>query len=93
MISDGQTVEILIGHDCPEILRPFELRVNEQPGAVSAPFTTRTLFEWTINGPLGGDQTGGGSSCFRKFVTLEQQVEQFWKIEGTQLNKSQRPFS
>ena len=58
-MSDDQIVEQLIGKDCPELLIPLEVRASEQPGAVSAPFATTTLFGWTINGPLGEDQSGG----------------------------------
>ena len=69
-------VEMLIGQDYPESLMPLEVRASEQPGAVSAPFTTRTLFGWTINSPLG-DHSGERAAASVNFVTLEQQVEQF----------------
>ena len=83
VITDGQMVEMLIGQDCPENFVSRKIRASEQPGAVSAPFATRTLFGWIINGSLG-DQTGVGAAASVNFVTLEQQVEQFWKIEGAQ---------
>ena len=44
VISDSQMVEMLIGQDCPEILMPLEVRARKQPGAVSTPFASRTLF-------------------------------------------------
>ena len=47
-IHDSQSVDILIGQDNGEALIPLEVR----RGAHSQPFAVRTLFGWSVNGPL-----------------------------------------
>ena len=56
VMSDSHEAEMIIGQDCPEVLAPLEVRRSNQPGVDNAPFATRTLFRWTINGPLTGTQ-------------------------------------
>ena len=41
-------VELLIGQDVPEALEPCEVRSCRGKG----PYTTKTKFGWTLNGPL-----------------------------------------
>ena len=41
-------IGLLIGCDVPKALEPHETRVSQGQG----PFVTRTIFGWTINGPL-----------------------------------------
>ena len=93
VVSDGQMVETLTGQNSLAILMPFEVRASEQPGAVSAPFATRTLFGWTINGALLRGQTGGGAAASVNFVTREQQASSFWKTEGAHLNNWHKGLS
>ena len=87
--TEGAQVELLIGQDCPHILMPLEVRASEQGG----PFATRTLFGWSINGPLA--ETTGRSTASVNFVSskLERQVEEFWKIEGAQLSDNSKGMS
>lgn len=76
-------VEMLIGQDCPEILMPLEVKA---PGEKHGPFAVRTLLGWTINGPLKEDRDTSASVHFvSASSTLEQQVQNFWKIEGALL--------
>ena len=42
-------IELLIGNDAPKVLEPKEIRESKDGG----PYAVRTLFSWTINGPLG----------------------------------------
>ena len=41
-------IGLLIGCDVPKALEPHETRVSQGQG----PFATRTIFGWTVNGPL-----------------------------------------
>ena len=89
----GDEVEMLIGQDCPEILIPLEVRSSERRDGDSAPYATRTLFGWTVNGPLGGTYWRSATSANFISTTLERQVEEFWKIEGAQLSNSDKGLS
>jgi hypothetical protein len=42
-------IGLLIGSDVPEALQPIEVRPSENGG----PFSTKTVFGWVLNGPLG----------------------------------------
>ncbi|MCP4798391.1 MAG: hypothetical protein GY893_00405, partial [bacterium] len=57
-IANGQ-VNLLIGVDVPKALQPCEIRRCEDGG----PFAVRTVFGWTLNGPLGRSGVNG-ESCF-----------------------------
>ena len=58
VITNGQ-VDLLIGVDVPKALQPCEIRRCEGGG----PFAVRTVFGWTLNGPLGRSGVNG-ESCF-----------------------------
>ena len=75
-------IQMLIGQDCPEVLMPLEVRAAENPDDTATPFATRTLFGWTVCGPMKGIST----AAVVNFVSLERQVEQFWQLEGSQLS-------
>ena len=45
-------VGLLIGNDCAEALEPREVRQSKDKG----PYAVKTIFGWTINGPLGRKQ-------------------------------------
>ena len=47
----ASNVTLLIGQDSPEALIPLEVRRGEVGS--NAPYATRTVFGWTLNGPLG----------------------------------------
>jgi hypothetical protein len=74
-------VMLLIGQDNPDILLPREVR----SGAPGAPYATRSLLGWTINGPLGLDYNQHKQSVTANFIgvdeTLTKQVERFWKVD------------
>jgi len=55
-------VGLLIGNDNPKALEPREIKQSRRKG----PFTVRTVFGWTINGPLGRESTGGGHTVKRQ---------------------------
>lgn len=93
-MPEEERVEMLIGQDCPEVLMPLEVRrPSEEHGAEPAPYAIRTLFGWTISGLLGGASRGSTASVSFISSTLERQVEQFWRIEGAQLNSDEKGHS
>ena len=47
---NAEKVTLLIGQDNPEALVPTDFR----KGAAGEPYATKTVFGWTLNGPLGG---------------------------------------
>ena len=47
---NAEKVTLLIGQDNPEALVPTDLR----KGAAGEPYAMKTVFGWTVNGPLGG---------------------------------------
>ena len=72
----GQPVNVLIGQDCAEALIPLEMR----RGTKGAPFATRTLFGWSLNGPTSIQRTPTNcvignlmTTSFRK-INLENDI-------------------
>ena len=74
------TVDLLIGQDNAEALLPLETRKGKR----GDPFATRTLFGWSINGSvLSPDVTGRRVVAhFINVNSLEDQIENLWKLEG-----------
>ena len=86
---DVNNVSLLIGQDAPVVLEPHEVRRGE----TGAPYAVKTLLGWTLNGPLS--HTAMSQKASVHFVCsdtqLEQQVRQFWEMEGGEMiadNKS-----
>jgi len=81
-IVDCKSVGLLIGQDVPEALMPREVI----GGNAGSSFAVRTLLGWTLNGPIDSESECVESTVSANFVhadvTLEQQVERFWKIES-----------
>ena len=50
--SINAEIGLLIGSDAPRVLQPIEVRQSKHGG----PYATRTIFGWTLNGPLGRKQ-------------------------------------
>ena len=77
-------VSLLIGQDCPEALVPEEVRRGE----AGSPYAVRTVLGWTINGLLRRRTHNHMVSNFIQ-SELQQQVEQFFKLENVaiQLNR------
>ena len=73
-------VDLLIGQDCPQALRPIEVR----SGSDDEPYAVRTYLGWTINGPVGHDGLNPSETgCLSAFIQssadkhLDQVVEKF----------------
>ena len=43
------------------------------------PYATRTLFGWSLNGPLG--DLSNNSQVSSHFVDLEQRISKLWEVE------------
>jgi len=84
-------VGLLIGQDVPAALMPMEVRT----GAPGSPCAVKTLLGWTLNGPLGSSRERQKASV--NFVhadtCLEQQVRQFWELEGGHLVSDEKAMS
>ena len=66
---------------------PLECRTGSKQGE---PYATRTLYGWTINGPVSSKKTTNLKDVTCNFVNnyedLSHQVERFWKMESFQDN-------
>ena len=76
--ADVSEVLLLIGQDTPEALVPHDVI----RGARGEPYATRSLLGWTLNGPM---KTQGTTQVSCGFIaaseSLNQQVEEFWKLD------------
>lgn len=90
-LSCGTDVDILIGQDNSEALIPLEVR----RGSKGDPFAIRTLLGWSINGPVSvnGPVSGEVISHFIVDSSLEQKVENLWKVENDGLHVDELSFS
>ena len=71
-------IGLLIGNDSPRALEPREVRECEGSG----PYAVRTIFGWTINGPLGRNGwTYRSTNYIRTDQMLNRQFEKFCNIE------------
>ena len=77
-------VDILIGQDNCEALVPLQVR----KGGKGEPFAVRSILGWTLNGPSLVSQAVGRSvvSHFITTKSIEQQVQDLWKIENEGLS-------
>ena len=78
---------MLIGQDNSAALQPLELR----HGSLGEAYGVRTPLGWTVNGPFysTSHETQGVCnfvSSSMSLTRLENQVEQFWKLENTPSN-------
>ncbi|XP_071483358.1 uncharacterized protein [Diadema antillarum] len=80
-VVNQHQVSMLIGQDVPQALMPLEVR----EGASGEVYAVRTMFGWTLNGPLA-DNGQGNFQATASFIAdaggLEEQVKLFWKLEG-----------
>ena len=85
-VKRGDVADLLIGMDNSHIL--LQLDVRYDPENIKAPYATRCVLGWTLNGPvITGNEVRsdvGVVSCCR--VSLEQQVHKLWDIENNDLN-------
>jgi hypothetical protein len=78
-----QDVTLLIGQDVPQALIPLEVR----EGKDFEPYAIRTRLGWIMNGPMESKSHDQQAICnfisavAETQVSLESQVEQFWKID------------
>ncbi|XP_028402120.1 uncharacterized protein LOC114525110 [Dendronephthya gigantea] len=71
-------VGLLIGNDVPKALEPKEVRESSGAG----PYAVRTVFGWTINGPLGRNKTARRCANFiRSDHDLNEQFQTFCNME------------
>ena len=72
-------VGLLIGNDNPKALEPREIKLGRRKG----PFAVRTVFGWTINGPLGRKSTGGNhtANLVKGDIELEEKFKRFCNQE------------
>ena len=77
--TEVREVHLLIGLDCPDLLRSSE----ERYGGRGEPFARRTPLGWAINGPLGIPSSISRRSHFVnvKRAPLEQDLERLWDME------------
>ena len=75
---------LLIGSNVPQVLQPQEVRM----GAKGSPYGTKTIFGWTVNGPLGrlGEQKAS-TNYIKADVQLSQQFKQFCDLEFNENEK------
>ena len=85
MKSDGD-VNVLIGQDCAEALIPLEIR----KGATGEPFATRTLFGWSLNGPISNHDILNKqviANCITTF-SKENKLDCFWSMGNDETSES-----
>ena len=71
-------IELLIGNDAPNVLEPKEIRESKDGG----PYAVRTLFGWTINGPLGRmSSSSSTTNRIQSSADLSTQFEKFCEME------------
>lgn len=78
---DSTCVEMIIGQDVPEALKPIEVKT----GPRGAPYAVKTALGWTVNGPFHKDHLKDeASSCHmvQNDAKLQQQVERFWQLDN-----------
>jgi hypothetical protein len=84
-LPNDSDVQLLIGQDNPNLLKPLEVRCSGE----REPYAVRTALGWTINGPLGDSEAqSDNTSCVSAFIQadidmrLDVQVERFWKVDS-----------
>ena len=83
MKLDNESIDLLIGQDCPVLLRQLEARY----GKPDEPYAIRTVLGWTICGPIDGVED---DECSVYFISSASQLSvqeedfslrNFWEIE------------
>ena len=77
-------VGLLIVSDNPKALEPREIKQSRRKG----PFAVRTVFGWTLNGPLGRESTGGSHTVnlVKEDIELEELFKSFCNQEFSDSN-------
>ena len=76
-LSSDVRVDILIGMDNADALMPLEVKCSDKQKR--QPYATRTLFGWSLNGPVGN--LTNSLQVSSHFVNLEQRISKLWEIE------------
>ena len=76
----GVKAELIIGNDNPKITMPLEVRCNRKSS--KDPYAVRTLFGWTLNGPMPDGIRSRSVYSHHVSVSLENQVENLWRIDA-----------
>ena len=78
----NQKIMLIIGMDNPDALMPLEVR----RGFKGAPYATKTVRGWTLNGPLGMTDKHKATSTFvQADYKLQTQVEAQCKLDACEL--------
>ena len=76
----GVKAELIIGNDNPQITMPLEVRCNRKSS--KDPYAVRTLFSWTLNGPMPDGVSSRSVYSHHVSVSLENQVENLWRMDA-----------
>jgi len=88
--AHASEVELLIGQDSPECIVPQTVI----SGKSNEPYAIRTKLGWTLNGPVSSERSGSvhATSTFVS-LSLEEQVERFWRIDSSEIHSSKAEMS
>ena len=79
----NQKIMLIIGMDNPDALMPLEVR----RGSKGAPYATKTVLGWLLNGPLGITGQHKATSTFvQADYKLQTQVEAQCKLDACELH-------
>ena len=90
-------VKLLIGQDNAEALVPIQL----ERGGKGEPFAVRTLFGWSLNGPISSSGPAG-KHVVNNFISchvnvshdlLEDKISELWKVENEGLSDEKEAWS
>ena len=77
-IGGDVCVELLIGQDHGQALMPLEVRSSSDS---TQPYATRTMFGWSLNGPMDSSISQPVSVSFVDLDRLDRQVQNLWELE------------
>ena len=80
--AEDDTVDLLIGQDCPDALIPIEVRRGRRSSL--APYAVRTVLGWTVQGSVNRQRHQRAVVNFvQTDVLLQQAVERFWQLDSS----------
>jgi len=87
----GGCVDILIGQSHAEALIPLETKTGDK----GDPFAVKTLFGWSINGPVTsfGKPSTKVVANFISATPADTDIERLWEIEGEDLYSDKQSWS
>ena len=74
-------VQVILGQDCYDIHRPFEIKTSEDK---SAPWAVKSKFGWALSGPLPAKQAAILATTATSIADdkLANQLSKWWDIES-----------